>query len=569
MASSIFSSIFTSISALVARSPSVLGSRCVSSTTNSSSQSAASSSSSSCCSLLLPCSSSSSSSSLDTVASPPLPRHSRPPPLPRGIPRPPHVPHCPRRTAPAPAPPRLPPTARHHHRVQAPAAAPGHVPLPHPHRRSTLNKDYDVIILGTGLKECVLGSLLASLGKKVLHVDRSARHGGESASLSPLDIAYRYFDVPGSPPATMGCGHAWKLDLLPKFLMAGGQLMKILTRLDALRFLDLRVVDASFLYKSGRIHKVPATESEALTSGLMGLFEKRRFRKFFLYALNFDQQDPRTHEGVDPLKTTVRDLFGIFDFGHDVRAFAGHVLALSRTNSYLDHPCLETLAKIQLYALSLAKNGRSPYLYPRCGIGELAQAFGRLTASRGGVFLMNTPVDDILVRDGRVVGIRSKSQITGCSQLICDPSYAPGLVRRVGQVIRAICILGHPVRNTDGAGSGLVIIPCTQTNRRSDIYVFLASSMHDVAPQGKYIAIVSTAVESTDPEREIQPALELLEPIEQKFFFLSDLHMPNEPGTKSQIFVTTSYDATANFESACHDIKEIYRKVTGSKLNLD
>uniref|UniRef100_F7BG52 Rab GDP dissociation inhibitor n=1 Tax=Monodelphis domestica TaxID=13616 RepID=F7BG52_MONDO len=433
-----------------------------------------------------------------------------------------------------------------------------------------MNKDYDVIILGTGLKECALGSLLASLGKKILHIDRSAQHGGGSASLmSPLNVAYRHFSMSSSSSATMGRGRSCKVDLLPKFLMAKGQLVRILAHMDALRYLDLRVVEAGFLLKGSRIYKVPSTETEALASGLMGLFEKRRFRKFFVYALNFDEQDPRTYEGLDLRKTTVKDLFRRFDLGQDVTEFTGHALALNRTNSYLERPCIEILEKIQLYTESLTKNGKSPYLYPSFGIGELAQAFARMTSSQGGVFVTNRLVEEILIREGRVVGIRSEGQITRCKQLICDPSYVPDRVRKVGQVIRAICILGHPVKNTNGANSGLIIVPSAQANRRSDIYIFLTSSVHSVAVQGKYIAIVSTAVESKDPEKEIHLALELLEPIEQKFFYISDLHVPNDLGTNSQIFITTSYDATAHFESACADIKEIYRRMTGFELKFD
>ncbi|XP_074062928.1 rab GDP dissociation inhibitor beta-like isoform X1 [Macrotis lagotis] len=388
-----------------------------------------------------------------------------------------------------------------------------------------MKKDYyDIIILGTGLKECILGSLLASLGKKVLHLDRSGQPGGESALLNPLNIACRSSNVSSSPCGAMGPGHSWKVDLLPKFLMA---------------------------------------------SGLIGFFEKHRFRKFFTYALKFKEHEPRTYKGVDPWKTVGKDLFQHFDLGQYVPEFAGHALALSRTNCYLDHPCIELLKKIQLYISSLTKNGKSPYLYPRCGIGELAQAFAQLTSSQGGVFLMNKPVDDIIIREGRVVGIRSEGHITSCKQLICDPSYAPDLVHRVGQVIRAICILGHPIRNTSGAKSGLVIIPSTQAKRKSDIYIFITSSIHNLAAQGKYIAIVTTTVESKEPEKEIQLALELLEPIEKKFFFVSDLYVPNDLGSKSQIFITTSYDATVHFENACNEIKEIYKRMTGSELKLD
>lgn len=50
----------------------------------------------------------------------------------------------------------------------------------------------------------------------------------------------------------------------------------------------------------------------------------------------------------------------------------------------------------------------------------------------------------------------------------------------------------------------------------ADIYVCMISSAHNVAAQGKYIAIASSVVETNDPEKELKPALDLLEPIEQK-----------------------------------------------------
>lgn len=66
--------------------------------------------------------------------------------------------------------------------------------------------------------------------------------------------------------------------------------------------------------------------------GLMGLFEKRRFRKFLVFVANFDENDPKTLEGVDPKKTTMRDVYKKFDLGQDVVDFTGHALALYRTD---------------------------------------------------------------------------------------------------------------------------------------------------------------------------------------------------------------------------------------------
>lgn len=68
-----------------------------------------------------------------------------------------------------------------------------------------------------------------------------------------------------------------------------------------------------------------------------------------------------------------------------------------------------------------------------------------------------------------------------------------------------------------------------------DIYVCMISSAHNVAAQGKYIAIASTTAETNDPEKEIKPALDLLEPIEQKFVSLSDQFAPTDMGTDSQV----------------------------------
>jgi Rab GDP dissociation inhibitor len=54
------------------------------------------------------------------------------------------------------------------------------------------NMFLQVIVLGTGLTECILSGLLSVEGKKVLHMDRNDYYGGDSASLnltqvSPID----------------------------------------------------------------------------------------------------------------------------------------------------------------------------------------------------------------------------------------------------------------------------------------------------------------------------------------------------------------------------------------------
>jgi Rab GDP dissociation inhibitor len=56
------------------------------------------------------------------------------------------------------------------------------------HNRITMNEEYDVIVLGTGMKECILSGLLSVKGKKVLHLDRNGYYGADTASLNLTNL---------------------------------------------------------------------------------------------------------------------------------------------------------------------------------------------------------------------------------------------------------------------------------------------------------------------------------------------------------------------------------------------
>lgn len=121
------------------------------------------------------------------------------------------------------------------------------------------------------------------------------------------------------------------------------------------------------------ISKVPADEMEALSSSLLGIFEKRRFRSFLIFVQEFDLERPETWKDVDPHKTTAADLFKKFTLDDNTKDFTGHALALFRDDNYLNQPCSELIRRVKLYSESLARYGKSPYLYPLYGLGELPQ----------------------------------------------------------------------------------------------------------------------------------------------------------------------------------------------------
>ena len=104
---------------------------------------------------------------------------------------------------------------------------------------------------------------------------------------------------------------------------------------------------------------------------------------------------------------------------------------------------------------SLGKYGESPFLYPIYGLGGLPESFSRLCAIHGGTYMLNTKVDEILFKDGKVTGIRSGQEEARAPLIICDPSYVRDIkkVKETGKLIRAICILNHPIPNTNDSAS--------------------------------------------------------------------------------------------------------------------
>ncbi|CAN8025507.1 unnamed protein product, partial [Ixodes persulcatus] len=119
-----------------------------------------------------------------------------------------------------------------------------------------------------------------------------------------------------------GRSRDWNVDLIPKFLMANGQLVKLLIHTGVTRYLEFKSVEGSYVYKSGgKIYKVPADEKEALQSSLMGIFEKRRFRNFLVFVQDYNVDDPKTWKDVDSNVTTGAQLYEKFGLDKDTADF--------------------------------------------------------------------------------------------------------------------------------------------------------------------------------------------------------------------------------------------------------
>jgi len=272
---------------------------------------------------------------------------------------------------------------------------------------------------------------------------------------------------------------------------------------------------------------------------------------------------------------TVYEKFGLEPGTQD---FIGHAMALYLDDEYITERARNTYSRIVMYTSSMARYGKSPYIYPLYGLGELPQSFARLSAIFGGTYMLDKPIDEIITdSNGKFVGVKSGNETVKAKLVIGDPSYFGagklldgGNLRVVeeGKVIRAICFLKAPIPGTEDSDSCQIIIPQNQVKRRHDIYIAMVSSTHNVCAKDVYVAIVSTIVETDNPEMEINPGLQLLGPVMDKFISVSPLYVPTSNGEADKIFITRSYDATSHFETVVEEVQSVWKRVTGQPLDL-
>merc|ERR1712141_471878 len=255
--------------------------------------------------------------------------------------------------------------------------------------------------------------------------------------------------------------------------------------------------------------------------------------------------------------------------------FTGHAVALYQNDAYLTDPkqTWKCLDRIKLYAHSLARYEKSPYIYPVWGLGGLPEGFSRLAAVHGGVYMLRRQIEEVLYDDsGAVTGVKVKDEGSAtCKTLIGDPSYFSGTkkVARTGSVARWLCILDHPVEGTNNSHSAQIILPTKQTGHKSDIYISVQSAELQVAPKGRWIAMISSQVYTNSPRKELKVAYGVLGKVLKDFFTVNDTYKAANEGVKDNVFIPSSMDATTHFEQTTKEVMAIYQAITGQAVDLN
>lgn len=268
---------------------------------------------------------------------------------------------------------------------------------------------YDVIVLGTGLKESLLTGLLANSGKRVLQLERKERP--EWASVDLEELAERT-EAPKPTAKAVGPLDEYSVDAAPRVFLASGAQLQMLVKSGAWSHMDFKRVHRSLLYRkrpdgSMDIHRVLANSEDVLKTRSLKPLDKARVMQLFLWVDRYDEDNEATHVAgvttkrtLDLYKMNAASFFKFWELPQDAVQMIARGLALftGPTKMLKKLPAAELVRRLKRYkdAYKTFTHMTSPYVYPVGGFGaELPKAVSAVLEDHEGAQLMGRPIDRV------------------------------------------------------------------------------------------------------------------------------------------------------------------------------
>lgn len=240
----------------------------------------------------------------------------------------------------------------------------------------------------------------------------------------------------------------------PRLALCGEPLIDVVIRTGAHNYLEFKPTDGVYLFREGKPLAVPSSRADIFQAS-MSLSEKRVVSRFFKRLTDYiaKRNNSGIHSdveranagssvvgdlGLEDLDGSFVDLLRRQQLPKNIREFVLYALALITEDQEKEivegEPShlvstREGLKSVTLYLESIGRFGAaSAFLYPMYGQGEMPQAFCRVAAVRGAIYVLRRPVDAILVDKltGECRGVHTKfGQMLYSPKVVIGPGFWP------------------------------------------------------------------------------------------------------------------------------------------------
>ncbi|KAI9236771.1 MAG: GDP dissociation inhibitor-domain-containing protein [Podila humilis] len=216
----------------------------------------------------------------------------------------------------------------------------------------------------------------------------------------------------------------YNFDLSPKLLYSRGPLTNLLISSGIGKYLEFKLLERTAVYEAltDKVEMMPTSKEDVFVSKALSLKEKRLLMKFLQFAVDYENQKEVWEDYKDaPFTQFVQAAYGLTD-----KVLTAVVYAIGFDGND-EATTTDGLKSVKVYLQSLGRYGNSAYLCPLYGVGsELAQAFCRVSAVYGGIYMLQHGLDKHVV-DKEANKWQSVvdhlGQTLQAGQLICSREY--------------------------------------------------------------------------------------------------------------------------------------------------
>lgn len=291
-------------------------------------------------------------------------------------------------------------------------------------------KAFDVLVLGTSLTNSIVAAALARAGKRVVHLDRSDCYGERGATHDGRGFVSAVGATMAGAAMLEGELRKLALDQCPKPLYSSGPLVALLVRSGVAKYLEFKCLQGARIHTpSGGWLRVPASKADVFQSAALSLPDKRRLMQFLQLLQAPLDEEWRTR--------AFREYLDAHHVSGSLRELVWFGIA---GGPAVDVPTDEAMRSLQLYLSSVGRFGKSAFLFPLYGCSEVAQAFCRLAAVHGCVYMLRAPVERIEVLGERGFGTANFE----AAAVVASLSYATDAAAVGASVVEcfhAVCLV--------------------------------------------------------------------------------------------------------------------------------